>query len=137
MQRARLKDIAEKVGCSIAVVSHVVNNSSGNITCRQELRERILRTAQDLDYAPHYASRALKSQRSFTIGVYIPPREGTSMGYAYESAILMGIERICREKSYDLLVISTGQGSQDVECANKLNARRVDGRSDSRSAQPL
>lgn len=127
MQRARLKDIAEKVGCSIAVVSHVVNNSSGNITCRQELRERILRTAQDLDYAPHYASRALKSQRSFTIGVYIPPREGTSMGYAYESAILMGIERICREKSYDLLVISTGQGSQDVECANKLNARRVDG----------
>ena len=41
MQRARLKDIAEKVGCSIAVVSHVVNNSSGNITCRQELRERI------------------------------------------------------------------------------------------------
>ena len=127
MQRARLKDIAEKVGCSIAVVSHVVNQSAGNITCRQELRDRILRTAQDLDYAPHYASRALKSQRSFTIGVYIPPREGTSMGFAYESSILMGIERLCREKAYDLLVISTGMGAPDVECAHKLNACRVDG----------
>lgn len=127
MQRARLKDIAEKIGCSIAVVSHVVNNSSGNITCRNELREKILRVSAELDYAPHYASRALKSQRSFTIGVYIPPREGSSMGYTYESAILMGIERICREKAYDLLVISLGQGSCDVECAAKLNARRVDG----------
>lgn len=127
MQRARLKDIAERIGCSIAVVSHVVNNSSGNITCRNELRDKILRVAAELDYAPHYASRALKSQRSFTIGVYIPPREGSSMGYTYESAILMGIERICREKAYDLLVISLGQGSRDVECAAKLNARRVDG----------
>lgn len=127
MQRARLKDIAEKVGCSIAVVSHVVNNSSGNITCRDELRDRILQTAAELDYAPHYASRALKSQRSFTIGVYIPPREGSSIGYTYESSIMMGIERVCREKAYDLLVISTGKGSYDTECAAKLNARRVDG----------
>ncbi|MGI5870119.1 MAG: LacI family DNA-binding transcriptional regulator [Kiritimatiellia bacterium] len=127
MQRARLKDIAEKVGCSIAVVSHVVNNSSGNISCRQELRERILRVARELDYAPHYASRALKRQHAFTIGVYIPPRAGSSMGFAYESTILMGIERVCREKAYDLLVISTGDGPPDVECANKLNARRVDG----------
>ncbi len=127
MQRARLKDIAEKVGCSIAVVSHVVNNSSGNITCRDELRDRILQTAVELDYAPHYASRALKSQRSFTIGVYIPPREGSSIGYSYESSIMMGIERVCREKAYDLLVISTGKGSYDTECAAKLNARRVDG----------
>ncbi len=127
MQRARLKDIAEKVGCSIAVVSHVVNNSSGNITCRDELRDKILRSAAELDYTPHYASRALKSQRSFTIGVYIPPREGASIGYTYESTILGGIEKICREKSYDLLVISTGKGTHDAECASKLNARRVDG----------
>jgi len=127
MQRARLKDIAEKVGCSIAVVSHVVNNSAGNITCRNELRDRILQTAAELDYAPHYASRALKSQRSFTIGVYIPPREGSSIGYTYESTIMMGIERVCREMAYDLLIISTGKGSYDTECAAKLNARRVDG----------
>lgn len=127
MRRPRLKDIAEKVGCSIAVVSHVVNNSAGNITCRNELRERILQTAAELDYAPHYASRALKSQRSFTIGVYIPPRESTSIGYRYESSIMMGVERVCREKSYDLLVISTGEGSDGTDCLAKLNTHRVDG----------
>lgn len=127
MQRARLKDIAEKVGCSIAVVSHVVNHSSGNITCRQELRERILRIAQELDYAPHYANRALKGQRSFTVGVFIPPCEGVGIGFAYESAILGGIERICREKAYDLLVVNMGLGVPEAEFVNKLNARRVDG----------
>jgi len=128
MQRARLKDIAERVGCSIAVVSHVVNQSAGNISCRNELRDRILETAAELDYAPHYASRALKSQSAQTIGIYIPPRAGASIGFTYESTIMMGIERVCREKAYDLLVISTGQDvSHDAECAAKLNARRVDG----------
>ena len=63
MDRVRLKDIAESVGCSIAVVSHVLNHSTGNISCRPDLRERILRRAGELHYAPHYASRALRFRR--------------------------------------------------------------------------
>lgn len=127
MLRPRLKDIAERVGCSIAVVSHVVNHSSGNISCRDELRDIILQTAAELDYVPHYTNRTLKSSPARTIGLYIPPLEGASIGFMYESSIMVGIERVCREKAYDLLVISTGNNSDDAERVAKLNTRRVDG----------
>jgi len=127
MKRPRLKDIAEQVGCSIAVVSHVVNQSSGNISCRDELRDLILQTAAELNYVPHYASRVFKSQHTRTIGLYIPPMEDASIGYPYESTLLVGIERVFREKAYDLLVISPGNQSHDAECVAALNARRVDG----------
>lgn len=127
MKRARLKDVAEAAGCSIAVVSHVVNNASGNITCGEPLRQKILRAAAELGYTAHYASRALKKQRSFTIGIYIPVPGGRGGGLNHETAILEGVERACRELSYDLLLISIGNGTPAAECANKLNARRVDG----------
>lgn len=127
MKRPRLKDIAERVGCSIAVVSHVVNQSSGNISCRDELRDLILETAAELNYVPHYATRMLKVQRSRTIGLYIPQQEDSSIGHPYESTILAGIEHVCQEKGHDLLVINTKNRLHDAECLAKLSARRVDG----------
>lgn len=127
MKRARLKDVAEVAGCSIAVVSHVVNNASGNITCGEYLRQKVLRAAAELGYTPHYASRALKMQRSFTIGIYIPATYNRNGSLNRETAILDGVERACRELSYDLLLISLGDGTPASECANKLNERRVDG----------
>lgn len=106
MKRPRLKDIAERAGCSIAVVSHVVNQASGNISCRSDLRDLILQTAAELNYSPHYGSRVLKNRRLRTIGLYIPP-ESTGVMSSFESALLAGIERVCRKKAYDLLIIPT------------------------------
>jgi len=129
MDRVRLKDIAESVGCSIAVASHVLNHSTGNISCRDELRERILRRAGELHYAPHYASRALRTRRSATLGVYVPSRAGASADEAgfYESRILRGVEEVCRDASYDLLLLGPGGGRDAEECAAKLTGRRIDG----------
>lgn len=129
MDRVRLKDIAESVGCSIAVVSHVLNRSTGNISCRPELRERILRRAGELHYAPHYASRALRMRRSATLGVYVPARPDARAGEGgfYESRILRGVEEVCRSASYDLLLLSPDGGRDAEMCAAKLTGRRIDG----------
>lgn len=123
MKRARLKDIAEKAGCSIAVVSYVVNHSAGNISCSDNLREKILTIADELGYSPHYASRALRNQRAATIGMYMPPQRETGLAGASESAVLSGVERACRELDHDLLVLS----ANGHECMDKLNTRRIDG----------
>jgi LacI family transcriptional regulator len=51
----RIKDIAARVGVSATTVSLVLNNKTG---AGEELRDRILKTAQDLGYRPIRAAKA-------------------------------------------------------------------------------
>ena len=118
-QQTRLKDIAETAGCSIAVVSCVVNGSRGNISCNPELRERILRIAAELHYTPHFASKALRSNRTNTLGVCLRQGDFSSAGF---SGILAGIWDACRERKYDTLCL----GADEQGCALSLAERRVD-----------
>ena len=127
MDRVRLKDIAESVGCSVAVVSHVVNHSTGNVSCGDDLRDRILRRARELHYAPHYASRALRGRRSATLGAYAAPQSEAFAGLLGASRVLEGVGAACREAAYDLLLVGPGGGREAEECAAKLLGRRIDG----------
>ncbi|NLB68356.1 MAG: LacI family transcriptional regulator [Lentisphaerae bacterium] len=127
MRRTVLKDIADKVGCSIAVVSYVVNNSAGNISCSPELREHILSVAEELEYTQHYASRALKKQRSYNIGIYIPEYTVFDAAFNREREIISGAESVCDKSSYELVVIMDDNDSPDIKCNLKFNSHRIDG----------
>lgn len=118
-QQTRLKDIAETAGCSIAVVSCVVNGAKGNISCNPELRERILRIAAELHYTPHFASKALRSNRTNTLGVCLPQNLSSADGLPQ---ILAGMWDACLERKYDMLCL----GADAQGCALALAERRVD-----------
>ena len=126
MAGARLKDIADSVGCSVAVVSHVLNGSHGNVSCSAGLSERIRRKAIELRYTPHWTSRSLRLRRTNTLGVYMPANAGAFRG-AYEALILAGINDVCRERQIDILLITLPEDSGATECATKLAGRRMDG----------
>jgi LacI family transcriptional regulator len=64
-----LRDVARYVGVSTASVSRALNMPS---LVSDELRERVLRAAQLLNWVPNGAAKALASQRSRTIGALIP-----------------------------------------------------------------
>ena len=49
MKKARLKDIAERVGVSVATVSYVLNNSSVPISAAT--RARVLQAAEEIGRA--------------------------------------------------------------------------------------
>lgn len=66
---ATLKDVAEKVGVSIAVASKVLNNSRTNVRVGEALRRKILQTAKELGYHPHHLARALAKGKTFSIGI--------------------------------------------------------------------
>ncbi len=51
-----MKEIADRVGVSVATVSRVLNDPDHRCSCRDE----ILQVAQDLNYAPNAAARNLK-----------------------------------------------------------------------------
>lgn len=123
-----LKDIASLAGCSLAVVSKVINNAKGNTGVSQEMRERVLRVAREINYRPNFAAQSLASRQSNTIGVYIAPKPHSGMSNPfYESVIVGGIERACREHGYDLLLVNLiGQQPLDV-CLRKFEEKRIDG----------
>lgn len=117
--QTRLKDIAETAGCSIAVVSCVVNGSRGNISCNPELRERILRIAKELHYTPHFASKALRSNRTNTLGVCLESECFAAEGFP---PMMAGLWDTCQARGYNVLCLRA-----DVPgCALALAERRID-----------
>lgn len=56
---ATIKDIAHKCGVSPAVVSVVLRNKKSRTTCSKDTREKILKTAGELNYRPNRLAKAM------------------------------------------------------------------------------
>ena len=65
----RIKDIAEKAGCSIGTVDRVIHRR-GKVSAAVE--KRILGIMKELNYKPDLSARALASKRSLTLGILLP-----------------------------------------------------------------
>ena len=126
-KRVTLKMIAEKANCSVAVVSTVLNSAKGRTVVCQALRDKVRKIAEELDYAPNFASRCLKANRSRTLGIYDPPKQWHSYSNQYEVSILSGIERAVFERNYDLLLLNFHQNNLPEICESRLKDRRIDG----------
>ncbi len=122
-----LKDVALAADCSTAVVSTVINRARGNTLVSRELRQRVQRVAKELGYRPNFASRSLISNRTRTLGVYIPPGPWSGPGFSYDGEILKGIEKACGLKGYDLLLINLTGDQPPHACLDKFTERRMDG----------
>jgi len=65
----RIKDIAEKAGCSIGTVDRVIHNR-GKVA--EPVRERILKIIKELDYKPNVNARVLASKQTLILGILLP-----------------------------------------------------------------
>ena len=61
-----LKDISAACGVSVATVSKALNNQSD---ISAETKERVRRAAAEMGYMPNAAAIALKTNRSFNLGI--------------------------------------------------------------------
>jgi len=64
-----IRDVASKAEVSIATVSRVVN---GNRPVHPDIRERVLKAVEELDYRPNYLARGLRQSNTCMIGLIIP-----------------------------------------------------------------
>jgi LacI family transcriptional regulator len=64
-----IRDVANKAEVSIATVSRVVN---GNRPVHPEIRERVLKAIEELDYRPNFLARGLRQRSTCVIGLIIP-----------------------------------------------------------------
>jgi len=72
-----IRDVASKAEVSIATVSRVVN---GNRPVHPDIRERVLKAVEELDYRPNYLARGLRQRNTCMIGLIIP--DNTNPFYA-------------------------------------------------------
>jgi LacI family transcriptional regulator len=70
-KRVSLKDIAEKVGVSIALVSYVVNGQEKEKRVGADLVQRIRDVAIELNYKPNQIAQSLRSGSTKTIGLIV------------------------------------------------------------------
>lgn len=64
-----IRDVASKAEVSIATVSRVVNS---NRPVHPDIRERVLKAVEELDYRPNYLARGLRQRTTCMIGMIIP-----------------------------------------------------------------
>ncbi len=70
-KKASIKDIASKVGVSIALVSYVLNGLEKEKRVGPELAKKIRQAAKELNYKPNQIARSLRKGSTNTIGLIV------------------------------------------------------------------
>ena len=119
-----MKDIAKRCGVSTATVSKALN---GQPDIGEETRERILRTADELGYMANASARALKTKRSYDIGVlFVDPMHG-GLAHEFFSTMLDGIRREAEKHGYDITFINSSVGQRQTSYLQHCRYRGLDG----------
>ena len=80
-----IRDIAKECGVSVATVSKALN---GHHDISAQTRETVCRKAAEMGYQPNSAARALKTNRTYNLGVLYEDPQHSGLGHEYFSRIL-------------------------------------------------
>ncbi len=100
------KDISAACGVSVATVSKALNNHND---VSVETKERIRKIAMDLGYMPNSAAKALKTNRTYNIGILFVDEALSGLTHDYYAALLDSFKRTAEALGYDLTFINCNQ----------------------------
>ncbi len=121
-KRISLKDIANEMGVSTAVVSYVLNNKyEGRIS--EAKANEIKNIAKKLNYFPNQIAKSLKKDRTFTIGLII-----ADISNLFYSSIARYIENESKKYNYNVIFGSADENADKFnELIQVMLGRQVDG----------
>lgn len=119
-----LKQIANVCGVSVASVSKALNHSPD---IGAETTERIIRTARELGYYPNAVARALKTNRSYSIGVLFEDDTHCGLTHEYFSHVLNAVKNEAESRGYDVTFISQKLGRTPMSFLEHCKYRNCDG----------
>ena len=119
-----IKDIAKACDVSVATVSKAL---SGQQDIGEETRKRIARKAEELGYMANASARALKTNRTYNIGVlFVDPMHG-GLAHEFFSGVLDGIREEAEKNGYDITFINSSVGKRPSTYLQHCLYRGVDG----------
>ena len=119
-----IKDIALQCGVSVATVSKALN---GYRDIGEETRERVCRAADEMGYLANASARALKTNRSYNIGVLFVDEQSSGLAHEFFSSVLDSIRVEAESKGYDITFINHSVGERPTTYLQHCLYRGVDG----------
>lgn len=119
-----MKDIARACGVSVATVSKALN---GQPDIGEETRARVSQMAQQMGYMTNSAARALKTNRTYHIGVLFVDERQSGLAHEYFSTMLESFKAEAEAHGYDITFINHNVGGQPTSYLQHCRYRGVDG----------
>lgn len=118
-----IKDIAKKCGVSTATVSKALNNQAdiGKAT-----KIKIRRVAEELGYTANTSARALRTNRTYNIGVLFVD-SGPGLAHEYFSNVLESFKSEVEDNGYDITFINDLIAGKKVSFKKHCEYRNFDG----------
>ena len=90
-----MKEIAKRCGVSVATVSKALNGYSD---IGEETKKFITKTASEMGYLPNSSARALKTKRSFNLGVLFVDEAMSGLTHDYFNHVLESFKITAEKK---------------------------------------
>ena len=119
-----VKDVALRCGVSAATVSKSLN---GAPDVGEATRQRVIAAAQELGYTANAAARALKTNRTFNLGILFSDLQNSGFMHEYFAATLNSFRAEAERCGYDITFISSNVGQQNTSYLQHALYRGVDG----------
>ncbi|MDE6003916.1 MAG: LacI family transcriptional regulator [Oscillospiraceae bacterium] len=119
-----IKDIAGACGVSTATVSKALNNRDD---VNPATKERVQEVAKQLGYLPNAMARALKTKKTYNIGVLMVDKAQSGLKHHYFASILDSFKVVMERNGYDLTFISNQIGEQMYSYYEHCMYRNIDG----------
>lgn len=122
---ASLKEIAARCGVSVASVSKALNDHKD---IGAETKERIRQVAKEMGYLPNAQARALKTNRTYNIGVLFEDEAQSGLTHDYFANVLNHFKRTVEENGYDITFINANKkGRHNLTLLEHCKYRGFDG----------
>ena len=119
-----MKDIAQHCGVSVATVSKALN---GQRDIGEDTRARICAVAEELGYMTNSVARALKTNRTYNLGVLFVDERRSGLAHEYFSSMLESFKVEAENHGYDITFINHNVGGQTTSYLQHCLYRGVDG----------
>lgn len=119
-----IRDVAKKLSISIYTVSRALD---GYEDVSDKTRQRVIKTASEMGYAPNRAARQLRRQKTETIG-FIIPSIAKRFNEPFFTEFVSGLGEELSRNNYDLLVSNATTDDGERKLYDRwTNSRKVDG----------
>ena len=119
-----LKDLARECGVSVATVSKALNGQSD---ISAATRDRVREAARRMGYVPNMAARAMKTNRTYNLGVLFVDERQSGLSHEYFSAVLDSFKVQVEKLGYDITFINRNLGGKTMTYLEHCHYRGVDG----------
>ncbi len=119
-----IKDVSAQCGVSVATVSKALNNHSD---IAETTKENVRRIAKEMGYFPNSSARALKTNRTYNLGVLFVDEAQSGLTHEYFANVLDSFKVEAERNGYDITFISKNTGHKNMSYYEHSKYRGVDG----------